>query len=236
MRRSRIKLALILIFLAALGLLLWQPIQQARAVAAVQDSLDRAWEITFGDQDKPIALPDWLDDKTSEVLTRIFRYDPDNRYSIHRARFRSLFRGPIEFIGIYYPENIRGDLGATLRRFPHLRRFTFFENEDDFPTEADMTLLCTRLRSLPKLEEIELGGGQLTDAALAQLAGHPGLRTVEISFSQLTPACAATFATMPRLTSLIIGQVIPANPGPLELSEKDKDAIRTALPHVKIEF
>lgn len=244
-RRSRIKLAFSLVALAFIAILLWKPIKQARDVAAVQESLDRAWEITFESGSRPTRMPEFLDKAASEVTSWIFAetggYNGStpargrNRDDIHLERFRGLFRGPIEFVGIYYPEGFHGDeLGAALARFEYLRRLAIFENEDSVPTEADWTTLCARLRTLPHLEEIELGGAQITDAALSRLAGHPGLRVVEISYSRVTPKVGAVFATMPHLLELRFGDHISA--GDLEFTQEEQDAIATEMSGTKVKI
>src|SRR5204862_6364930 len=66
-----------------------------------------------------------------------------------------------------YAEDITGDLGATLWRFPQLRSFIYDDNEDPLPAEATWIRLCTWIRAMPKLDQIELGGGQLTDASIS---------------------------------------------------------------------
>jgi hypothetical protein len=157
-----------------------------------------------------------------------------NRDDIHLERFYGMFRNPIDFIGIYYPEHFRAnELGAALARFPHLRKFEIVENEQLGPTEADWTSLCVHLRALPKLEEIELGGYNLTDAALAPLAGHPGLQRIMITFGDITPACTGTFTRIPHLRVISLGTRYG---DAMFFKQGERDAITQALPGVKLEF
>jgi hypothetical protein len=232
-RRSRIKLALVLVAFLTLAGLLWGPVEQARNVAAVQDSLKRGWEINFGSHDRPSRLPEWLDELLRPLFYKIEPSDMD-RGSIYHERFHSAFRGPIEFIGIKYSMGFHGDeLGAALARFSHLRRFAIIEDAEDVPTEADWTALCARLRSLTQLEQIELAGALLTDAAIAPLKGHPGLQRLNLSGSKVTPACLATLETVPHLSHLDLKYLSEPSG---TFSQKDQDAMRAALPGVEIEF
>jgi hypothetical protein len=160
--------------------------------------------------------------------------------SIYRDQFRSLFRGPLESIHIYYPEGFRGDdLGAALARFPKLRDFGVFENDSGRPTEADWIKLCARLRRLSDMEKLNMGGEELTDSAIAELSGHPGLRVISISYCFLTTRCATTFATMPNLTELNLEKPLPHDASaiePWEFSQKDRENMTAALPKVRVGF
>ena len=232
--------------IGVLALLLWSPVQTAIDVAAVQNAVQRDWEISFGyssGQGKPAGLPASLDSAANSLFGRVFAgtkgYNGTqptktrNRDIVSHERFRALFRGQIRDIHIYYFEAFRGDLGAVLARFPELRRVTVFENEPNSPTESQWTLLASRLRALPRLEEIELGGAWVTDAAIAPLAGHPGLRVVTILDGRLSPECTKIFVTMPRLSKLHIeGQRYE---GDTWLAPTDEKMLRTALPRVTIE-
>jgi hypothetical protein len=244
-------MVLALVVLAGLILTLWRPVQQMGAVAAVQDSVDRGWEISYGAAWRPESLPEYWDDKVGEWFYELFKDKhgygsgtggPKGRNvdHIYHDRFRSLFRRPIEVIKIGYPEGFHGDdLGGALARFPKLRTFEVFENEEDVPKEADWIKLCARLLRLPELETIDLGGNQLTDRAIAELAGHPGLRVVSISNCRLTTACTETFATMPALKELYLDKGLPDDPSkaePWEFTQKDRDTVTAALPKVRVEF
>jgi len=214
-------------------------------VAAVQNAVQRDWEIGFGPPPqpvKPLLLPEWLD---AEAWKYFFRRYPEavdpgapakqrNRKEIAYARFQSFFRGPIRRIDVYDFEAFHGDLAAALGRFPLLRQLRVFDS-GDLVTERDWTFFCTRVRTvLPELEEIELGGAWLTDRAIAPLSGHPKLRSVSIGYGRLTPASAATLAALPRLARVQIDHLSPD--GELWLSPANQAAAQAALPAVRIEF
>jgi hypothetical protein len=200
-------------FLAFLG---WSVMQRLFDVAAVQDSVERDWETSFGPGPRvPRALPEFVDSAVQKWLTNRYAVDPTDtgrgtrhaeyRDLVYHQRFRALFRGAIHEIEIIDPEGFRGDPGAALERFPSLRRVTIFDcGNNEGPTEVQWQLLCERLRSLPELEELDIAGRFLSDASVGPLAGHPTLRTVRIRCSRLTPECAKTFRSMPRLTALYI--------------------------------
>lgn len=223
---------------ALMSYTVWFMVRRVGEVAAVQDSLERAWEIDFwggGEREgRPQMLPKALDEFVDSRLGDIFRETAGVRDYIHRERFRALFRKPIDEIHIYYPERLRGDLGAALARFPRLRRFTLSENYDFAPTEEQWTRLCTQFRSMPNLEEIELGGAWITDAAIAPLTGHPRLRVVVMTEGRLTAKCLGTFASMHNLTQLDIGAQGFA--GDMWPAATEQEAIRAALPKVVVGF
>ena len=206
-------------------------------VAAVQNTLARNWEITFGKEGRPDAMPKILDDKVQGLLG-----DKENRwgeqipYVVYRERVRAMFRGRIEEVHIYYPVDIRGDLGAALLHFEGLRKLTFFENEEHLPTEASYKLLCQRLRSAMNLEELELGGGQLTSDVIAPLAGHPKLNRLKISYScRLTTDVLKTLKTLPALTILELKDIYGHDEEEWK-SPALHARFREALPGVKLEL
>lgn len=245
----RPKAWIILLTLAILSLLLYLPIKNVLDVAAVQNAVDRDWEISFIDASRlpsgmPAMLPASLDDKADDVL-EYFYGDTDgysgresaktrNRTIVYRDRFRAFFQGSIEEINVYYFQKFHGDLGAAFARFSHLRRVAVEENEQNLPTVAEWTHLCTRLRELPNLESIEIGGAWITDAALAPLAGHPHLRSLTITHGRLTEACTETFATIPNLATLHIEDQIYE--GEAWLPFEKRAAIIVALPGVTVEL
>lgn len=239
---------LCLFLLGFLALLIWPAGRRISNIKAVQNAIDRDWEISFDQMGlpfgRPARLPSFLDsrakawfdwryastggyDGTQPVKTR-------NRDVVYYERFRALFRGPIEVIDIGYPEGFRGDdLGLALARFPKLRRFCVFENEDTGPSESEWALLCRRLRALPQLEELELAGCWLSDSAIAPLAGHPRLRVVTILEGRLSPGCTKTFAAIPNLSRLHIeGQRYE---GDTWLTPAEEKMMRAALPAVTVE-
>lgn len=99
---------------------------------------------------------------------------------LHRGTFDVAFR-PVSEFEIYYFADLRGDLGAELLRFSGLRRVTIIASDHVGPTESEWTLICTRLRTLPRLEELEIGGPDLTQLAIQPLSGHPRLRKLTIA-------------------------------------------------------
>jgi len=226
-------------------LLIWGGVQRVLNVAAVQNAVQRDFEIGFGapGRECPEFLPEFIDSAAGKYLQRFagsrsyereWPVHTSVRHIIYQERFRAFFRGPIREVHVFYCEAFTGDLGAALQRFPGLRRVTVSENEPDVPTEADWKLLCMRLRSLPQLEEVELGGAWITDAAIAPLAGHPKLRSINISYGRLTSACAKTFAGIPRLTKLQFEEQIYA--GDAWLTPEGQSAMNAALPAVSITY
>ena len=245
----RAKVWITLLTLAILSLLLFLPIKNVLDVTAVQNAVQRDWEIDFFDASRlpngmPAMLPDRLNDVAWNYLLEKFHYVPETsgdtpaklhyRNVVYHERFKAFFRGPIEEINVYYFEAFHGDLGAAFARFPHLRRVTVVDNKDTLPTEAEWTKLCTRLRALPNLESIELGGAWITDTALGPLAGHPHLRSLTITFGRHTEACVKTFATLPHLTTFHFGNQYSEAETPL--TPEMKAAIIAALPGVTVEF
>jgi hypothetical protein len=224
------------------------PVQRVRDLAAVQGAVQRDWEISFGyskGPDKPAFLPACLDSAAHDYIDRILGhthgYDGSqpaktrNRDIVYYDRFRSFFRGSIQDVHVYDFEEFHGDLGAALSRLRDLRRFTAWaEDSETLPTEAEWTLLCTHLRALPHLEEIEIGGWQITNRAIAPLAGHPRLRSLSIIAGRLSPSSTTTFATLPRLTKLHVGEQL--HEGEAWFSAAQQAAITAALPHTEIEI
>jgi hypothetical protein len=88
---------------------------------------------------------------------------------------------------------------------------------------------------MPKLRWIELWDENLTDAAIAPLAGHPTLECIFIRRrDKLTPASLATFASIPRLRNLNI--YAPVDNVLRTFNEEDMKAFKAALPSVTVEF
>src|SRR5690606_32432855 len=132
-----------------------------------------------------------------------------------------------------YHEGIRGDLGAALLRFPELKKLTVYENDSN---PADYKLLCQRIRRLPDLEEVELGGQQLTSDGLAELAGHPKLSRLNISLGGLLIAdVLTTLNELPALKVFELGNVY----GPDEKNWESPGLparFRAALPGVAVKL
>jgi len=227
-------------------ILLCIAIRQMLDVAAVQDAVQRDWEMAFthtSDEKfvRPKLLPKFIDDAADHYLIK--RYpDPSDfqnhvsyRYSVYHERFRAMFRGPIREIGIFDPEGFRGDLGAALLRFPGLRVVEVHDLNTPIPSEKEWELLCRRLRELPDLETLHLKGQWITDAAIAPLSTHPRLRSIAITWGTangLTPACLKTFASIPNLNELnIVGQNAPDGAW---LTAEVQAELATARPGIKI--
>ena len=243
------KTRLCLLVLAAIGLLLFRPIKKVLAVAAVQNAVQCDWEVEFVDASgipnrKPAMLPQWIDLIAEDLFSlmcvvpsdKIATQSPNtfNFPSVHLERFRAPFHDSIQEIRIRSFEAFSGDLGSEFARFPDLRRVIVEEPGGYLPTESEWTHLCARLRELPHLEEIELGGMWVTDAAIAPLAGHPNLRSIYIKYGRLTDGCTKTFASIPHLSKLKIG--FQSDEEGETLSRQIKAAIRAALPAVEVEF
>ncbi|QIF02659.1 hypothetical protein [Roseimicrobium sp. ORNL1] len=203
-------------------------------VAAVQDTLRRDYEIAFGDGQRPFLMPEILDEALQKYLAGKSgtwkRYNSD---IIYGERIRAILRGDIPEIHIYYHEGFRNELGAALLRFPELKKLTLHENS---PHSGDYKLLCESIRRLPKLEELELGGDQLSDDAIASLAGHPKLKKLNVSRSGfLTPDVLRTLKSLPKLNELHVEQIY----GAAEKAWKSPAVhagFREQLPGVKIEL
>jgi len=215
----------------------WVEVQRWYDVAAVQDVVERNWEITFGAEQRPALLPESIDTAIYKYL--VGKYDHESGegprhtelqgYILHE-RFCALFRRPIQNIEIHYPEGVRGDVGAALQRFPGLRSVTL-EEFNDMP-EANFKVLCAKLRRLSDLEELTLLGVPMTDAALAEFAGHPRLRSMTTSGGHFTAECAKTFASLPSLRRLEL--VTYDADGHVGLPPEIDNAIRAALPNVSL--
>lgn len=233
-----------------LVLLLFIILEQALKVAdlaAIQNAVHRDWEIAYGygypttSAEKPPYLPAFLDSAAQDFIHRRFgeTYGANgaepvhtrNREIVYGERFRAFFRGPIEDITVYDFEGFEGDLGAVLLRVRSLRRVELYAWE---PSGRDWETLCTRLRALPHLEELTIGGPQFTDRALAPLAGHPRLRRLNVTDGRLTALSTRTFASLPRLTHLDVGnQYYEGNSW---LTPEQRTAMTAALPKVQIVF
>lgn len=127
--RSR-KLHIALFVVALLSVLGCLAVWRVTSVAAVQDSLERDWEINFNEGGCPRVLPARLDEAAQYLIWRllgperepVFFAEKANRDAVWRERVRALFRGRITAIEIYYPDRLRDDLGSALARFVSLHR------------------------------------------------------------------------------------------------------------------
>jgi hypothetical protein len=230
------------LFATVLVALILSRIPRVREVVAIQDALQRKYEISFWSDnipgaDRPSLLPVALDTAAAGCFDKLFArtYGSTNYQIVYHERFRALFRGPLRDVHIYYPEAFQGDkLGAALLRLPELRHLTVKEVDPSRPTEADWKLLFTRLRSAPNLETLDIGGDRITEDALTPLAGHPHLQSITIEYSRLTPACARLFSSMPRLKLLHIDETV--YDGDSWLTPAQAQAMAAALPGVTLEL
>ncbi|MEZ0276229.1 MAG: hypothetical protein ACAH88_15075, partial [Roseimicrobium sp.] len=225
-------LAVVVVLLLAIA----PKVQQYYAVVAVQASLKRNWEIhwaAFDVEERPTCLPEAVDAAARRLFNRMD--ESGRRAPLMQDRFRVLFGGSITDIHIYDPEDITGDLGAALLRFPKLQRVAVTDNSyDDFPMEASFRLLCTRLRELSRLEELALDGHELTTASLAPLAGHPTLQKLRLPYSRITPDIIQVLAAMPSLKEVEIGDVVDESKS--WESPALQARMRAALPGVTVTF
>ena len=224
-----------MIFLFATGVFIYMAGERVAAIAAIQNSVERNYEMNFygpgmNSKHRPRFLPAFIDSHVSDWLDS--RYEKTtgstNLDLVYDNRFISLFAGPIRGIFIMEPDHITGDLGAALLRLPSLQQL-IIRADGDIPTEAEWTRLCTRLRLLPELEDLEIDGDSITDATIAKLAGHPRLRTIHFESSQLTPGSLKTLMSFPNLRDLTILTSSHFTP-------EDVKAFKAALPSVKIEI
>ena len=248
-RHEKVWLGLIAVALTTV--LLWVPVRKMLELAAVQNAVQRDWEISFGYREvtvgdgEPAYLPAFLDSAARNLFDRTWGYTAGydgsqpaqtrNRNITYYERFRALFRGPIEDLHIYDFEEFHGDLGVAIGRLRDLRRFTAWAMDGETrPTEGEWAQLCAHLRALPHLEEVEIGGLRFTDRSLAPLAGHPELRKLSIRAGRLTKACIATLATLPKLTELDIDEQASDGDDSLTAEHGAEAALSAALPNVQI--
>ena len=174
-RRTR---QLVFAALVVLGVCGYLAISRMLAIAAVQNALERDWEINFNDGGRPRILPARIDAAVNSLIYRLttpgreplFLGEKPNRDNVWRARFRGLFRGRITSMEIYYPGRLRGDLGAVFARFPALRRLTI---EEAGFSDSDWAYVFAGLHRLKHLEELGIGSYELRDSTIRPLANHP---------------------------------------------------------------
>jgi hypothetical protein len=231
MRRYAYMSLFCFVVLLALAVLLWRPVRQALAVAEVQRCAGPGARVSFHSRDftgakgtLPSRLPASVDSAFKEVLTKHLKISP-GKMAVYEQRFFSLFSDSIESITLGLPES--DALGAALERFPQLRSVRIAEGRPAI--RGDWAKLCAGLRQCRRLEEVHLSGPNLTDSAIAPLAGHPTLQSVDLG-GHLTPASIETFRSMPALTELTFFSVGH------HLLEAERIAIKVALPSVKVQF
>lgn len=141
---------------------------------------------------------------------------------------------PVTHFEAFYFVNLQGDLGAELLRFTSLREVAIEDTMAPGPGADQWRQLCTRLRMLPKLRELEIGGDQLNDDSLAPLAGHPALRSIEITRGRVTMNSLQTWAALPNLKKLSFGEMTYS--GDAWLTPEERTMLRTRLPATEINF
>jgi hypothetical protein len=217
-------------------------VHQVRLAASIQNAVEVSDEITLNDSSAD-SVPgfignviyksvDWYGDWT---------HASDHERKLYRHRLMMPFRGgQLRNLEIYDPGDFDGRLCIIIERCRALRSVTILDwgggAVPPTPPESSWRSLCEALRTLPRLETLGIGSEQLTDDALAPLAGHPTLRKISmerVSIS-ITPDAARIFASMPNLKELSLGE--PSR-GTEEIWTKDAMArFRAALPGVKVTF
>ena len=151
-------------------------------VAAVQNSLQRNWEINFNSGGRPRFLPAFADNLAADALMKIYKADVGgrNRGSVYRDRFQSLFRGPIRNLEIYGPDVFDEHLATAISRFGQLEHFGLRDDSGNGSTEEAWESLLQSAARLPKLTELEISGGLLTSRALRKLDGASKLKKLTV--------------------------------------------------------
>ena len=206
-----------LVFLGFFARLAWA----AYVVDRVRSTVVRSAEMSFARHEAPGRL-------------RVFYRELLPKFELlHSETFNVAFN-PVTDFNVFYFEDFNGDLGAELLRFRGLRRIAVEELSKPVPNERQWRKLCTALRSMENLEELELAGNELTDDALAPLRGHPHLKSVWLPVAHVTGECANIFATMPCLKFLEIDNTIYS--GDAWLTEDEKKEFQKRLPKTEIVF
>ena len=238
MPRSRIKLALLLVAFAFLGVCLWNPIRQAIGVTALQESAKAQSEtIYFGCQGDPERLPVFLINTAQKCVKAFFPKSFVPRAEEPLDLWRSRFRGPITIISLPLP--IKEDASTAIARLPHLRRLIVCGYDlrilplPERCLQPEWERFCASLHACRNVQELEVHGERVTDVAIAPLARHPGIRSLTICRGALTLSSIATFTTLPRLAELRITNLSQVD-GAAVLSPSDLVAVRTALPNVRV--
>jgi hypothetical protein len=229
-------LALVLLALLFMAVFAWSPVQRVLAMAVLRRSVDGG-EMNFDEYVGLKVPPAVVDKKITAILNWTFSkthgYTGKSAVKVYHAAYGDIFRAPIQKIEVVDPRRINGNPGRVLPWFPQLNRFILSDSGNHL-SEAEWTEICTGLRASERLEQLQIGGGNLTDAALAALANHPRLRVLTIDENHVTSGCGTTFSSMPRLKTLVIRQSQRGNCPPLTWPEKD--SIVAALPGVDVVF
>ena len=174
-------------------------------VAAVQNSLQRNWEINFNSGGRPRFLPAFADNLAADALMKIYKADVGgrNRGSVYRDRFQSLFRGPIRNLEIYGPDVFDEHLATAISRFGQLEHFGLRDDSGNGSTEEAWESLLQSAARLPKLTELEISGGLLTSRALRKLDGASKLKKLTVE-GALDGTCLDGIANLRELRELEI--------------------------------
>jgi hypothetical protein len=237
-RRSRLKLAIFLVILAALVAFLWGPGTQAFRVAALRQCTgSTGWDdprIYLESDERPYRFVRWADSVAASLIKRVpaSRKAWADRLEGYHKQFHFLFQPPIAGISVAGP--LKNGAGSVLARFPRLKRLVIYELTGDAMTEDAWANLCKELRACPYLEHLNLGGVNLSDAAIAELAGHATLRVLSVHMGRLTPACTKALGTIPNLKELYLGKGSNGSKGVVD--PKQLPAMSAALPHVRVQL
>jgi hypothetical protein len=232
-------LALVVILLVVAGVAPY--VRQVSLAAAIQNSVARSEEITLNHPSDPIpAFVDSAIFKSVEWYGEWTGADDDLR-ELYCERLAMPFQArQLRNLELYDPKNFDVRLCNIIRKCSGLQSVTILDwggwGLPLTPPESSWRSLCEALRTLPRLETLGIGSEQLTDDALAPLAGHPTLRkiTMERVPISITPDSARTFARMPSLKELFLGE--PSRSTEEIWTEAEMARFRAALPEVKVTF
>ena len=173
-------------------------------VAALQNSLQRNWEINFNSGGRPRYLPAFADNLAEDTLLKMYETDRGNRNRdvVYHDRFQCLFRGPLRRLEIYYPEDLYESFGPAISRLRQLEALTIFENDDGRPSMEHWQSAFRAIAQLPALRELEIGGERITNETLSALAGAPKLEKLSITYGRLDPGILAALPPLPALREL----------------------------------
>jgi len=211
------------VLVVATVLTIWVTVKWNR-VARFQACFDRAWEISYNVNHDVDRLPAFLDEMVMNFISS--RYSaagyPHAYDSLVRARYESLFVGPIHSIDVYYPEQWQSEgIAEAIRGFPKLRKLTISEG----PEDADAYIsLCRQLAETP-LVALRLEIAQEFDQqALKELRDSETLRELVIIYAPIDPEMTEILIGWSELERLVLVN----EEG--EISEADLDRIHQARP------
>ncbi|RBP44645.1 hypothetical protein DES53_104467 [Roseimicrobium gellanilyticum] len=215
-------------------------IREIYLAAAIQNAIARNVEITLNDTSYE-SVPKVLDEVIQKSVEWYgeWTHASSNQRELYYYRITTPFRaGRLRNLGIYDPKNFDERLGDVIRRCRGLQSVEVLDwggwGSPPTPPESSWRSLCEALRTLPRLHTLGIGSEELTDAALAPLAGHPTLRTITMERvpMSITPESARTFASIPHLKELILGE--PSRTTEEVWTEAAIARFRAALPGVSV--